>query len=88
MNKHLIEVITSVPQNITINYKHLTSLLFINNIIDMNFIKSFTWENFSLRPDEAVLLKSKSLSTSVQWHNDWSHIQYMIVTLISQCVDG
>ena len=32
MNKHVIEVITSVPQNITIMYKHLTTVLLINNM--------------------------------------------------------
>ena len=39
MNKHLKEVITSVAQNITSTDNHLTSVLFINNIINMNIWK-------------------------------------------------
>ena len=46
MNKHLIEVITSVPQKLFSSDKHLTFVLFINNIIDMNIYKKvFTWKN-------------------------------------------
>ena len=42
MNKYLNEVITSVLQKILPSTdKHLTFVLFINNIMDMNIYKSF-----------------------------------------------
>ena len=46
MNKYIIEVITSVPQKILPpTDKHLTSVIIINNIMDMTIYKSSTWEN-------------------------------------------